>query len=104
MANINSINRTIRICYWNADGIKDKIPELQNFLIDKQIDIMLLQETKLNPNNKLRILNYEVYRRDRVTHRGGVAIISKRNIQHTETEIQKQARSNRNSHHTTLSK
>lgn len=81
-------NSNIRICYWNSDGIKNKIPELQQFVNDKQIDIVLLQETKLSPTEKLRIMNFDTYRKDRTAYKeGGVALMINRKIPHSLVEF-----------------
>lgn len=78
---------TIRLCMWNANGImqKKKKPELFNFIEDNNIDVCLIQETKLNPNNSLNMPNYQIYRTDRTTHHGGgTAILVRRSIPHNE--------------------
>lgn len=70
------------ICSWNANGISNKKPILINFLKDKQVDIMLINETKLTDQDKLKIKNYDVIRKDRDdnTRAGGVAILIRRAI------------------------
>ncbi|GBN39168.1 putative RNA-directed DNA polymerase from transposon X-element, partial [Araneus ventricosus] len=53
-----------------------------------QPDIIALQETHLNPCDKLKIPNYTPYRTDRTTHRGGgTALLVKNSIDHHPTPI-----------------
>lgn len=79
----------IKILYWNCNGIKDKITELTHFIHTYHIDIVLLGETRINPNNKIKINNYHTYRQDNSTPKGkptsgGTAILVKSNIVHQE--------------------
>ncbi|GBN36731.1 hypothetical protein AVEN_188670-1, partial [Araneus ventricosus] len=53
---------------WNAAGIKNKINQLKYFLLDWKPDILALQETHLNPGDRLKFPNYSSYRGDRQTH------------------------------------
>lgn len=78
------VNNTIQIASWNAQGVSNitKQAELNLFLQSNNIDIICLQETFLNDHHKLYIENYVIYRMDRPTHGGGVAIIIRRCIKH----------------------
>jgi hypothetical protein len=75
-----------KIATWNANGIRNKIGQLIHFINTNHIDIMLLNETKLKPTNKLKIRNYTTLRCDRPTDHaaGGVAAIIKNNIPHKQ--------------------
>ncbi|RZC42370.1 Exo endo phos 2 domain containing protein [Asbolus verrucosus] len=66
-----------KIVTWNANGIRHKIDELIAF-----VDVMAINETKLNKNDKFKIKNYNVIRQDRDdgTRAGGVAIIIRKGI------------------------
>ncbi|GBO40428.1 RNA-directed DNA polymerase from mobile element jockey, partial [Araneus ventricosus] len=73
---------------WNAAGIKNKINQLKYFLLDWKPDILALQETHLNPGDRLKFPNYSSYRTDRLTHRGGgTAILIRNSIDHHPTPI-----------------
>lgn len=50
------------ILHRNCNGIFNKLDELQTFAIKPSIYIILLGETKLNPNDKLKIISYHSYR------------------------------------------
>ncbi|VEN64529.1 unnamed protein product [Callosobruchus maculatus] len=73
----------IKILFWNCLGLKD-IPKRREFhqaLLDECIDVALLQETLLNPGDRLVFPNYDVIRVDRLTGRGGgLAVLVKRGI------------------------
>ena len=58
--------RNLRILQWNADGINPKIGELKCFAQKEELDILLIQETKLTPKaNTPTIRGYTAVRADR---------------------------------------
>lgn len=76
-------NKKLKISYWSADGIKNKKYELAHYLIEQQIDVMLLEETRLRGEDRLNILNYITYRTSRQNQpKGGTAICIKKYIPH----------------------
>lgn len=86
--------RNLKICHWNLNGIKEKALELENFMATHNIDVMLLNETKLSNNRKTPYIEgYKSYRRDRPalpdnkTPGGGVLIYLKSEIQATEIHV-----------------
>lgn len=71
-----------KVLTWNANGITSKLPELLHLLRDLDIDLALIQETKISPSRTIKIPSYHVIRTDRpptpdTTNRpaGGVAIL-----------------------------
>lgn len=69
----------------NLNGLNKQKEELKEFLEDQNIDIMLVNETHLRPNQKAKIANYNLFRKDRLINKGGgVAIYTKRSIKCTE--------------------
>ncbi|GBO42843.1 hypothetical protein AVEN_27510-1 [Araneus ventricosus] len=51
-------------------------------------DVIAIQETHLNPGDKLKFVNYTTYRTDRLTHRGGrTALFIRNSIDHYPTPI-----------------
>lgn len=77
----------LRILYWNSNGIKSKTNELYAFMSKTNVDIVLLNETKLKPINQLKFRNYHVYRSDNTSvlrgHAcGGTAALVHRRIVH----------------------
>lgn len=67
---------------WNANGISNKKAPLVHFLTDKNVDIILLNETKLTDRDKLKIRGYDMIRKDRPDNEqgGGVAILIRHNV------------------------
>ena len=60
--------------FWNCQGLRPKLKELQNYLPENQIDILALNETFLKPKVKFRIHlpGYDIYKNDKLvgTNRG----------------------------------
>lgn len=87
----------LRILHWNSNGIAKKINELQAFISTHNINIILLSETRLNPNIKLKIPNFTTYRTDMppkhgIPH-GGTAVLVHRNITHLPVKLNTQIQS-----------
>lgn len=72
----------LRVLEWNAQGIRHKTIELLDLLKRKNIDILLVNETFLVPTIKLFLDGYTIYRKDRTSHGGGVAIAIKSALSH----------------------
>ena len=73
------------ILQWNADAITAKIQPLRDYLIEKNVDVFLIQETKLvKKDNTPTFSGYTVLRRDRwqlkgkENNRGGGLLIGVR--------------------------
>ena len=79
--------KTLRLAYWNANGVRGKNEELVQFLSEKGIDICLLNETHLRNGESFRMANYVCYRNDRPTRGGGTAILVRRGIDHHAVPI-----------------
>ena len=86
----------IHIMQWNAEGVRNKKTDLQQFLKMHNIDICCLQETHLNGNHRFTVRGYEAFRQDRTTgHKGGVITLVKNSLAaaevyrsaHDDTEI-----------------
>ena len=78
----------LRILAWNANGVRAKILELRELLCRLKIDIALISESHLKPNQRVSVPNYLQYRTDRLDGRGGgTAIFIKKNINHAEIPI-----------------
>jgi retron-type reverse transcriptase/endonuclease/exonuclease/phosphatase family metal-dependent hydrolase len=74
---------SLRITFWNANGIARQINEVKDFITRLNIDIFLVNETHLRAGDNLRIPNYRTYRNDRKDKRGGgTAVLIKKDIPH----------------------
>ena len=60
--------------------------ELQNILYKHSIDVVCIQETHLNPENRFCIRGYETFRLDRQDHKGGIITCVKNSLASTEIE------------------
>ena len=76
----------LRLCHWNAEGIRPKKLEIQTIFKSKNIEVCCIQETHLNSNYCFSIRGYETFRRDRESGpKGGLLILVKNN--HPAVEI-----------------
>ena len=63
--------KKLRIMQWNADSLMSKREELKHFLAEQNIDIFLIQETKLVPKVDEPVFKgYELVRKDRKQKKG----------------------------------
>ena len=84
---VNNYNITsLRLTHWNANGLRKNLNEVKQFLIEENIDIMLLNETKLKSLTKFKVTGYQCVRKERDNDKagGGVMIRVKDNIQYSE--------------------
>src|SRR5258705_265518 len=65
-------NTTVkRITQWNCRGMKTALPLITEYCHRFQWDALLLNETKLGPNDRISIPPYKIFRCDRQRNRGG---------------------------------
>lgn len=80
----NTISKTLKIIHINVNSIisLSRRYDLQRFLSEHNPDIVLLNETKLNPRHNVTFFNYTVIRYDRngAIRGGGTAILIRNNI------------------------
>jgi len=82
MDNSSNGRESMRIIFWNANGLKNKRDSLELFVEDQREDVVLICETHLRPAENPRMKNYDMFRCDRQNGLGGgVAIYVKRSIQ-----------------------
>ena len=75
--NSGSAKETLRIIQWNADTISTKALELQDRLVKDDIDICLIQETKLSENSRTpRFEGYVCVRADRKQKNTGGGLLT----------------------------
>ena len=76
---------TLTFAQWNAEGVRKKKPELQNYLSKENIDVMCIQETHLTEAHRFFVRGYQVFRNDRENRiKGGVITLVKNSIPATE--------------------
>ena len=85
-------HQTLRIVHWNAEGVRQKKLELQQFLKVQKIDICCIQETHLNNTHRFSIRGYEIHRVDRADRpKDGVLTLVKTSIPSTEVQRSEKA-------------
>ena len=77
----------LTVCSWNADGLRNRLGELIEFLYRVNVDILLLNETRYTNTLKLKIKNYKVIRVDKSSTAGGIAILIKNSIPYKIVQI-----------------
>jgi len=85
-SNIKFLNK---ILLWNCNKIENKIEEVFNTLVKEDLDIIALNETKLEKNYEASILNHPNYNyvvKSRNKFGGGVGLIIKKYIKYEEIE------------------
>ena len=71
---------------WNAEGLRNKKPELQIFLKKHQVDIICIQETHLTDAHRFFIRGYQLFRHDRTNrHKGGLVTLVRNTIPAVQT-------------------
>lgn len=74
-------NNQIKILFWNARGIANKIEELKKYLYRHQIDVVGVCETFMRGDRSTKIKGYNTVFLNRINGRfGGLAIFIKENI------------------------
>lgn len=76
-------SNVIKILQWNCRSVGVNKGELENKIKKDNLDIILLSETWLKPNDYFRISGYRVFRHDRIERGGGTAIIIKNRFDFT---------------------
>ena len=68
--------RSLKLGYFNANGVNDQRDEIATFLRDHHLDVFLLQESFLKPHHRNpNVANYRLVRNDRSRcHKGGTLI------------------------------
>lgn len=82
------MSRTLKLAIWNANGLSQHGQEVKSFLIEQEIDVMLISETHNTSRSFLKIPRYTIYHTNHPdgTAHGGTAVIIKNIIKHHEIE------------------
>lgn len=80
---------TLKICFWNANGLKSKRLEVMDFLAIHKLNVLLVQETHLREHQKLKIPGMRSYRTDRADGFGGTAVFINDSIQHHQLYLRR---------------
>ena len=77
----------LKVCSWNANSVRYKLNNLNEFLNRAEVDLMLISETKLSNKDKITIKNYNCVSYSRRNAAGGVLILIKHNIPYKVVKI-----------------
>ncbi|GJQ88078.1 hypothetical protein Trydic_g13091 [Trypoxylus dichotomus] len=77
---ISDFSEAFKIAQWNCSRVLTKMGELIDFITSRNVDLLVLSETKLNKNRKLQFPGYSVVRKDGRNFQGGVAIVLRNTI------------------------
>ena len=80
----------LNIAHWNANGLRQSLSELKDFLRTHKVDIMLINETRLNSKTNVYVPGYNKLRKDRLNDKmgaGGVLILIKMSIRYIEINV-----------------
>jgi hypothetical protein len=86
MPNRLPTSHSLLILQWNCNGVSQRRDELELVLVNRRIDVALLSETHLTPNQRFYIHGYTCYRTDHPDHgtngraHGGTAILVKTSL------------------------
>ena len=84
--NLSSESAPLVFAQWNAEGLRNKKPELQNFLRNHKVDIICIQETHLTDAHRFFLRLYELFRHDRLhRHKGGLVTLVRNTIPAVQT-------------------
>ena len=71
----------LNIMFWNCQGVRSKLEELQLYLKENHFDIVALNETFLTKKIDFKIQGYDTIKNDHPTGvRGGVAFLIKHGL------------------------
>jgi len=71
----SNVLKTVKIAQLNINSIRNKIPQVQNFVNDHVIDILELSKTKVDGIKLMNIAGFYMYRKDRSNCGGGVCLL-----------------------------
>ena len=85
-------HQTLRIMHWNAEGVRQKKLELQQFLKTQKLDVCCIQETHLDNMHRFSIRGYEIHRVDGADRpKGGVLTLVKTSTPSAEVQRSEKA-------------
>lgn len=83
--------KSIKILSWNADGLHYKIDCLKSYIVENNIDVVLLSQTRLMPEDNFYIPKYTMIRTDSTVNKhryGGTAVILRKSFKYEALPIE----------------
>ena len=88
MFNNNNRIININIVQWNCRSLLPKLSSFEQLLTQEKVHVAVLNETWLDPETSIRVRNYNMFRHDRDSAYGGVAILTHRTLQVQRCSVQ----------------
>ena len=79
----------INILTWNSNSLKEKLNELKVSVINNNYNVIGVCETKLDKSHKICAPGFTIYRSDRNSRGGGVALFISSQIKHNQIVLPK---------------
>jgi hypothetical protein len=79
------VGKALLLTFRNADGVRGRRIELDHFLAQHGVDVCLLNETHLDPEQAFRF--YVCHRIDRSTKGGRTAVLVRQGIEHHDVPV-----------------
>lgn len=78
------MNHTYKLATWNANGLCQHARELESFIIDQGLDVLLISEAHFTDRSYMKVRNFAIYITQHPSGRGhaGTAILIRHNIKH----------------------
>ena len=85
----NNVYQNLKIGHWNTNGLRERYRELVDFILEYDIDVMLVNETKFLQKNTCKMTGYRCLRKDRGNNiaGGGKLILVKESISCVEIDL-----------------
>lgn len=74
---------------WNANSIKQRCKELYKVILEYNLDVVGISETRIDKNTTIKVKGFTSYKYDRDTPGGGVALLINENIKQTQINVPK---------------
>ena len=71
----NVLSNKLKIFHLNINGLRSKYSELVYFLENNEVDVLSLNETKIDNSTNISFTDYNIERNDRTGQGGGVALV-----------------------------
>lgn len=78
---------------FNSNSLRNKIAEIRQIAKTRNLEIILLTETKLQEKHKIRIKCYIYIYKNKTSRGGGVAMFMKENIKYRDMNLPNQIKS-----------
>ena len=82
MKDIQKETQCLKFLQLNINGIWSKKHELESMLEENEISVAFIQETKLSKKSNFQMFKYNVIRRDRDSHGGGICTLIRKDLRY----------------------